>query len=786
MSYPIPATYRRARLWGRLAVTLACAGAVTFSALPGLPGLQGEANAAIKGGKRCDKKYGLPTNPSGGRKPGDFPHDYVRPDTEQDVMEFTNDRRAMDGLNLPGNPADYLDKVGKDPDKYEEGDPKRVFASYKRYLGNKPPGTNDQFRDWLVNDYIDMAERRTRGGAFERKVVTDFKLTGPDWLCQVTVEIPDPDKPDGKPPIRRIYDAYNQRTKQFLEFKAGGAHDDRQIPKDRKILNHKDYARHNLRYVLGGDQEPDTRNKLGKLNKDVGGNDLQRRVSVYEHRTTPREQWRPSVYSSKDTYMNARPQPGANPGTKVIDRSAPNPETARRQMERAQQRNATGSGVRGPGGVDFTTLDLRYVGEPVKGKGLDYAFSAKKTDPNVNPGYGGKEKAQLISDSFFTWLALTPEKFWVNLNPDQPDKIMDAKFGKTDAGRILLEADLQMKHDFYKTMDPKTNRGKLFWDSLARRNGTPCLHGIRNWIEPEPAKVREQDGGIYILDAPMKLNSVPQETNTPGPGGHGCDLTKAEIDHNQRMVETMIVPEVKKQINTAPQYADLRRVYTSRVAAEWIRQQDAKKPTDFHKIINSNNVSRWPLRGKNKNWDKSDLFQRYVKIFREGEFKYELEYGGTVYTYMVGGVDFSKSPKRNISRTQFTLQHRNLPKSTKTGVQAMTNDLDDDKRLLLGGNTAYKGGGGGGGGQPDPTPTPTDPEDPKPTDTPSTPAPDPSTPADGGDKPTPPANKPDPDGDLADTGSDTPIGLIAGIAAALAAAGTALMWWMRRRKTAQS
>ncbi|MFJ4705268.1 LAETG motif-containing sortase-dependent surface protein [Streptomyces anulatus] len=82
-----------------------------------------------------------------------------------------------------------------------------------------------------------------------------------------------------------------------------------------------------------------------------------------------------------------------------------------------------------------------------------------------------------------------------------------------------------------------------------------------------------------------------------------------------------------------------------------------------------------------------------------------------------------------------------------------------------------------------PTPTPTPSETGKPTDPPSSPAPDPSTPGDDG-TPTPPGNKPDPDGDLADTGSSTPVGLFVGIAAALAVAGGALMWWMRRRRTA--
>lgn len=114
-----------------------------------------------------------------------------------------------------------------------------------------------------------------------------------------------------------------------------------------------------------------------------------------------------------------------------------------------------------------------------------------------------------------------------------------------------------------------------------------------------------------------------------------------------------MIPEVEKWINTKPEYADLRRVYTARVAAEWIRQQDAERPTDYRSIINSNNVERWPLRAPHQGWKKTDVFTKYAKIFKEGEFKYELTKGQEVWVVTVGGVDFSKQPKRNITRLQF-------------------------------------------------------------------------------------------------------------------------------------
>lgn len=207
-----------------------------------------------------------------------------------------------------------------------------------------------------------------------------------------------------------------------------------------------------------------------------------------------------------------------------------------------------------------------------------------------------------------------------------------------------------------------------------------------------------------------------------------------------------------------------------------------KSPTDYRKIINSNDVKSWPIAAPHQNWDKNELFQRYRKIFLNGELKYNVDTAQGVMVYIVGGVDFSKSPKRNITGLRFRAEHRNLPRTTTHSIKAMADDAEDDSMLYLGGSTAENATGGGG--DPTPTPTPTDTGKPTPTPTetgsPSSPAPDPTS--GSGDHTQPPAGE-DPDGDLADTGSDTPIGLISTLAAALAVAGGALVWWMRRRRT---
>nr|BFE74290.1 hypothetical protein GCM10020092_075910 [Actinoplanes digitatis] len=117
----------------------------------------------------------------------------------------------------------------------------------------------------------------------------------------------------------------------------------------------------------------------------------------------------------------------------------------------------------------------------------------------------------------------------------------------------------------------------------------------------------------------------------------------------------------------------------------------------------------------------------------------------------MGGVDFSKSPKQNVSKQQFTAKHQYLPRSTRTSVQTMTDDAESDELLLLGGNTKAK---------------PTTGDTAKP-------------PADG-------ASGGGQAGGLPITGDSVPVPALVSAALALIIAGTALAWWGRRRCGAPS
>src|SRR5690606_38563166 len=115
---------------------------------------------------------------------------------------------------------------------------------------------------------------------------------------------------------------------------------------------------------------------------------------------------------------------------------------------------------------------------------------------------------QDASDAFFVWLALPPDTFWVNLNPTEPDRIIDPRFARTDAGRVLLEADLALKKVVAPLVHPESPSGARFWRELEALYGDRAdraCFSVRQWIVPKRATVHATGDELYILDAPLAV-----------------------------------------------------------------------------------------------------------------------------------------------------------------------------------------------------------------------------------------------------------------------------------------
>ncbi|MDQ3274219.1 MAG: hypothetical protein M3Q39_04095 [Actinomycetota bacterium] len=320
-----------------------------------------------------------------------------------------------------------------------------------------------------------------------------------------------------------------------------------------------------------------------------------------------------------------------------------------------------------PGGIDFSTLELRYLAEGSGGQ-LQYAFEASPAAASHHNIANGQTAAVQTSDAFFVWLSLPESTFWVNLNPSEPDRIIDNRLGTTDVGRILLQADFQMKKLVGQLIHPDTDLGTQFWGILYNpSNG--CIN-MRQWIVPAPATVYEQNGELYIVDTPLQ---VKMETDYLKQQGETSSCITPDKQMESRF-RTLVLPKVEEAVNHAPEFAELRRVYLSRVAAEWYRERHSHGGA-LSSMIDSGKVSAWPAL---QQWSPHQVFDQYVNSYQKKEFNItkRVTRSDTIYeaTYTYGGVDFSNVVLNQAPQSLFQRDHSDLPGVVQQSFQQLATD----------------------------------------------------------------------------------------------------------------
>ncbi len=120
--------------------------------------------------------------------------------------------------------------------------------------------------------------------------------------------------------------------------------------------------------------------------------------------------------------------------------------------------------------------------------------SSAAGDPNCSPPSSvSNPVASALSAAYCVFKLLPQDAFWVNLNPNQPDKVMAARMVATETGKILLESDLWLKKSAALFLHPDHSLGDLFWKRVygqvgKGKNGRLC-YSLRQWIVPGQVKV---------------------------------------------------------------------------------------------------------------------------------------------------------------------------------------------------------------------------------------------------------------------------------------------------------
>ncbi|MBL7151575.1 MAG: hypothetical protein ISS89_03190, partial [Candidatus Omnitrophica bacterium] len=246
---------------------------------------------------------------------------------------------------------------------------------------------------------------------------------------------------------------------------------------------------------------------------------------------------------------------------------------------------------------------------------------------------------------FFIGISLPNDTFWVNLRPDSENNIIDPDLAATDVGKVLLEADLQLKKDTASFTSPETPEGKEYWKKLYQKAGEllgnenitiPTL--TRPWIVPGEIIIRETKDNAYIYKATLKVMLEQDYLKDSATYNFADPRLKTLNEYSSQLIRDLIIPKLTKEINTSSRYAPLRQIYYSLILAQWFKARFYGKGGLYSWLINRRNLQG--LTSKTS-WSKTTYFQAYQKSFKDGEYNIKepvsTPYGQTIRSYFSGG-----------------------------------------------------------------------------------------------------------------------------------------------------
>jgi hypothetical protein len=293
----------------------------------------------------------------------------------------------------------------------------------------------------------------------------------------------------------------------------------------------------------------------------------------------------------------------------------------------------------------YRPMHLRYFSYDAQNDNIRVLLD--KGDSKDVAGGQLQDTTKVLLDYFLIGLSLPNSTFWVNLRPDASGQIIDQDLENTDVGKIMLEADLQLKKDTALFTSPQTPEGKQYWDKLYKKAAE--IYGMENvniptltrpWIVPNEIIVREAKDSAYIYKATLKVMLEQDYLKGSTQYNFKDERAKALNEYSSELIRQIIIPKLTKEVNASKRYAALRQVYYSLVLSRWFKIRFAGQNSSYAARIDKKDLRN--LISKD-NWSKNTYFEAYKKSFTEGEYNIKepvyTPTGQVIRSYFSGGID---------------------------------------------------------------------------------------------------------------------------------------------------
>jgi hypothetical protein len=233
---------------------------------------------------------------------------------------------------------------------------------------------------------------------------------------------------------------------------------------------------------------------------------------------------------------------------------------------------------------------------------------------------------------FMAALAIPNNDIWVNLSPNESNRIIVDSVANTEMGRDLLSQDYLLKQFTASLMYPEDQVGKDFWkrvyEKAYAKYGTtdvPVDTFNKVWIMADKADIYQKNDTALLVNSHLKVMleedfmAIQANRTQFGTGLSSLDNSK---DERRKLacdiVRDVVIPVIEKEVNEGENFSQVRQIYQAMILATWF------KKTLKDSLLGQVYADTGKVTGIKVNDPqlKERIYAQYLEAYKMGVFNY--------------------------------------------------------------------------------------------------------------------------------------------------------------------